>query len=180
MGKENGKRESEARAKIRKTMADLLVSVSQSSLLQFQPKLGSFQRLQLFNNNGLPRFAVVSNRHLHLKGVTVAGVVSSDFKAPTIVTSAVDSAKGGIDIEVNTGNGGGDKFDDRSGGGGGGGDNSGGGDSGNKGEGEFSDDGSKKKMALSMSQKLTLGYAALVGGKTLVFTFSLFDLWFQL
>ncbi|XWS17560.1 hypothetical protein CRYUN_Cryun33cG0077700 [Craigia yunnanensis] len=164
MGMENGKNESkEAKSKIRKRMADLLVGVSQSSLLRLQPKLGSFQRLHLFNNNGFPRFAVVSNRHLHLKGVTVAGVVSSDFKAPTIVTNSVDSAKGGIDIEVDTGNGGGDKFDDRSGGGGGGGDNSGGGDSGNKGEGEFSDDGSKKKMALSMSQKLTLGYAALVG-----------------
>ncbi|XVE97798.1 hypothetical protein REPUB_Repub03eG0050000 [Reevesia pubescens] len=144
-------------------MADLLVGVSQSSLLQFQPKLGSFQRLQLFNNNVYPRFV---NNQLHLKRVTVAGVVSADLKAPTIVTTnTVDSAKGGIDIEVDTGNGGGDKFDDRSGGegGGGGGDNSGGGDSGNKGEGEFSDDGSKKKMALSMSQKLTLGYAALVG-----------------
>ncbi|XWS70151.1 hypothetical protein CRYUN_Cryun03dG0024500 [Craigia yunnanensis] len=143
-------------------MADLLVGVSQSSLLQFQPKLGSFQRLQLFNINGYPKFAVIGNRQLHLKGVTVAGVVSSDSKAPTTVTNTVDSSKGGTDIEIDTGNGGGDKFDNRSGGGGGG-DNSGGGDSGNKGEGEFSDDGSKKKMALSMSQKLTLGYAALVG-----------------
>ncbi|XWS26506.1 hypothetical protein CRYUN_Cryun26dG0037600 [Craigia yunnanensis] len=164
MGMENGKRVSKSlRQKLEKKMADLLVGVSQSSLLRLQPKLGSFQRLQLFNNNGYPRFAVVSNLHLHLKGVTLAEVVSSDIKASTIVTSTVDSAKGGIDIEVNTGNGGGDKFDDRSGGGGGGGDNSGGGDSWNKGEGEFSDDGSKKKMALSMSQKLTLGYAAFVG-----------------
>ncbi|KAA3457931.1 protein FATTY ACID EXPORT 2, chloroplastic-like [Gossypium australe] len=96
--------------------------------------------------------------------LTVTGVVSSDSKAPTTVTSTVGSEKGGIDIEVDTGNGGGDKFDDRSGGGGDGGDNSGGGgDSDSKGEGEFSDDGGKKKMALSMSQKLTLGYAALVG-----------------
>ncbi|MBA0604096.1 hypothetical protein Godav_016781 [Gossypium davidsonii] len=87
-----------------------------------------------------------------------------NWKAPTTVTSTVGSEKGGIDIEVDTGNGGGDKFDDRSGGGGDGGDNSGGGgDSESKGEGEFSDDGGKKKMALSMSQKLTLGYAALVG-----------------
>ncbi|KAK6273774.1 hypothetical protein POUND7_010857 [Theobroma cacao] len=143
-------------------MADLLVGVSQSSLLRLQPKLGSFRRLQLFNNYGYPRFG---NSQLDLKGVTVAGVVSSDSKAPTILTNSVDFAKGGIEIEVDTGNGGGDNFDNRSGGGGGGGggDNSGGGDSGNKGEGEFSDDGSKKTMALSMSQKLTLGYAALVG-----------------
>ncbi|XVE70807.1 hypothetical protein DITRI_Ditri10aG0100000 [Diplodiscus trichospermus] len=147
-------------------MADLLVGVSQSSLLQLQPKLGSIQKLQPFNNNGYLRFSAVVNRQLHLKGVTVAAVVSSDSKAPTIATNTVDSAKEGTGFEVDTGNGGGDKFDDRSGGGGGGGggrDNSGGGDSGNNGEGEFSDDGSKKNMALSMSQKLTLGYAALVG-----------------
>lgn len=142
-------------------MADLFIGVSQSSLLHLQPKLASFQRL-----TGGPRFSVASNRQLHFRRLTVTGVVSSDSKAPTIVTSTVGSEKGGIDIEVDTGSGGGDKFDDRSGGGGGGGDNSGGGgDSESKGEGEFSDDGGKKKMALSMSQKLTLGYAALVGGK---------------
>ncbi|MFQ6619117.1 hypothetical protein Gotur_000027 [Gossypium turneri] len=142
------------------TMADLFIGVSQSSLLHLQPKLASFQRL-----TGGPRFAVASNRQLHFRRLTVTGVVSSDSKAPTTVTSTVGSEKGGIDIEVDTGNGGGDKFDDRSGGGGDGGDNSGGGgDSESKGEGEFSDDGGKK-MALSMSQKLTLGYAALVGGK---------------
>ncbi|XVF88987.1 hypothetical protein PTKIN_Ptkin19aG0095400 [Pterospermum kingtungense] len=114
----------------------------------------------LFNNNGDPRFAVVSNRHLHIKGVTLAGVVSSDSKAPTIFTNTVDSARRGIGIEVDTGNGGGggDKFDDRSGGGG-----CGGGDSGNKVEEEFSDDWIRKKMDLSVSQKFTLGYAALVG-----------------
>ncbi|TYJ25009.1 hypothetical protein E1A91_A07G019000v1 [Gossypium mustelinum] len=140
-------------------MADLFIGVSQSSLLHLQPKLASFQRL-----TGGPRFAVASNRQLHFRRLTVTGVVSSDSKAPTTVTSTVGSEKGGIDIEVDTGNGGGDKFDDISGGGGDGGDNSGGGgDSESKGEGEFSDDGGKKKMALSMSQKLTLGYAALVG-----------------
>ncbi|OMO86427.1 hypothetical protein COLO4_21175 [Corchorus olitorius] len=143
-------------------MADLLVGVSQSSLLQLQPKLGSFRRPQLFSNNGYARFV---NRQLNLKGLTVARVVSSDSKAPTLLANTIETAKGGIDIELDTGNGGGDKFDDRSGGGGGGGggDNNDGGDSGNKGEGEFSDDGSKRKMAMSMSQKLTLGYAALVG-----------------
>ncbi|XP_038991493.1 protein FATTY ACID EXPORT 7-like, partial [Hibiscus syriacus] len=75
-------------------------------------------------------------------------------KAPTIVTNTFGSEKGGIDIEIDTGNGGGDKFDDRSGGGD---------DSGSKGEGEFSDDGGNRKMALSMSQKWTLGYSPLVG-----------------
>ncbi|GMI89378.1 hypothetical protein HRI_002607100 [Hibiscus trionum] len=142
-------------------MADLFIGVSQSSLLRLHnPKLGQFQRQQLFNNSGHPRFAVVSNRHLHSKVLTLVGVVSSDSKAPTIVTNTVGSEKGGIDIEFDTGNGGGDKFDDRSGSGGGGG---GGDDSGSEGEGEFLDGDGKRKMALSMSQKLTLGYAALVG-----------------
>ncbi|KAE8718851.1 Protein FATTY ACID EXPORT 2 [Hibiscus syriacus] len=139
-------------------MADLFIGVvSQSSLLHLHPKIGQFQRQQLFSNSGHPRFAVVSNRQLHFKVSTLAGVVSSDSEAPTIVANTFGSEKGGIDIEVDTGNGGGDKFDDRSGGGGGGD------DSGSKGEEEFSEDGGKRKMALSMSQKLTLGYAALVG-----------------
>ncbi|KAK8654768.1 hypothetical protein V6N13_107368 [Hibiscus sabdariffa] len=141
-------------------MADLFIGVSQSSLLRLHhhPKLGQFQRQQLFNNSGHPRFAVAANRQLRFKVLTSAGVVSSDSKAPTIVTDTLGSEKAGFDIEVDTGNGGGDKFDDRSGGGGGRGD-----DSGSEGEGEFLDGGGKGKMALSMSQKLTLGYAALVG-----------------
>ncbi|KAK8660837.1 hypothetical protein V6N13_051745 [Hibiscus sabdariffa] len=135
-------------------MADLFIGVSQSSLLHLHPKLGPFQRQQLFNNSGHPRFATATSLQLRFKGLTLAAAVSSDSEAPTIVASTVD-------IELDTGSGGGDKFDDRSGGGGGGG--GGGDDSGSKGEGEFSDEGGKKKMALSMSQKLTLGYAALVG-----------------
>ncbi|KAL4304054.1 hypothetical protein GQ457_10G001510 [Hibiscus cannabinus] len=146
-------------------MADLFIGVSQSSLLRLHhPKLlGQFQRQQLFNNSGHPRFAVAASRQLHFKVLTSAGVVSSDSKAPTIVTTdTLGSEEAGFDIEVDTGNGGGDKFDDRSGGGGGGG-GGGGDDSGSEGEGEFLDGGGKGKMALSMSQKLTLGYAALVG-----------------
>ncbi|PPS02575.1 hypothetical protein GOBAR_AA18082 [Gossypium barbadense] len=75
-------------------MADLFIGVSQSSLLHLQPKLASFQRL-----TGGPRFAVASNRQLHFRRLTVTGVVSSDSKAPTTVTSTVGSEKGGIDIE---------------------------------------------------------------------------------
>ncbi|KAK8535340.1 hypothetical protein V6N13_081479 [Hibiscus sabdariffa] len=142
-------------------MADLFIGVSQSSLLHLHPKLGPFQRQQLFNNSGHPRFAAATNLQLRFKGLTLAAAVSSDSEAPTIVASTVGSERGGIDIELDTGSGGGDKFDDRSGGGGG--EGGGGDDSGSKGEGEFPDDGGKKKMALSMSQKLTLGYAALVG-----------------
>ncbi|XP_039032686.1 protein FATTY ACID EXPORT 2, chloroplastic-like [Hibiscus syriacus] len=138
-------------------MTDLFIGVSQSSLLHLHPKLGKFQRQQLFRNSAHYRFAVASSRQFHFKVSILAGVASSDSKAPTIVTNTFGSEKGGIEIEVDTGNGGGDKFDHRSGGGGGGD------DSGSKGEGEFSEDGGKRKMALSMSQKLTLGYAALVG-----------------
>ncbi|GKV00018.1 hypothetical protein SLEP1_g12781 [Rubroshorea leprosula] len=144
-------------------MGESLFTVSQSSLLQFpQPKLGFNSRISTANR--FPRFATVPRNHrLQLKGITAAGVVSSDASTPTIVSNTVGSAKDGIGFEADTGGGGGDKFDDNSGGGGGGGDNSGGGDRGDEGEGEAFDDESRKKMGLSMSQKLTLGYAVLVG-----------------
>ncbi|CAI0448236.1 unnamed protein product [Linum tenue] len=92
-------------------------------------------------------------------------IVSSDSQTSTIITDNVDLSTQGIEIEPDNGDGGdnhGDIGDNgrRGGGGGGGG---GGGDSRNEGEGGSSEDSSKKKMALSMSQKLTLGYAALVG-----------------
>ncbi|GLT74193.1 hypothetical protein SLA2020_460050 [Shorea laevis] len=144
-------------------MGESLFTVSQSSLLQFpQPKLGFNSRISTANR--FPRIATVPRNHrLQLKGITAAGVVSSDAGTPTIVSNTVGSAKDGIGFEADIGGGGGDKFDGNSGGGGGGGDNSGGGDRRDEGEGEAFDDGSRKKMGLSMSQKLTLGYAALVG-----------------
>ncbi|CAL5199106.1 unnamed protein product [Lathyrus oleraceus] len=80
-------------------------------------------------------------------------VVSSDSKATSFDLSApdLDNSGGGGSIKGN-----GDDF-----GGGGGGGEGGGGDDSNKGE--EGSNGDKRKMALSMSQKLTLGYAILVG-----------------
>ncbi|GAV69648.1 Tmemb_14 domain-containing protein [Cephalotus follicularis] len=138
---------------------------SQSSLLLQQPKLGGFPNkaccysapstLVFFSH----RQQQQQQQRLHFKGIFACGVVSSDSRAPTIFTNPVDSAEDGIDYLPDIGSGGGDKFGELgSGGGGGGGGKSGGG-------GGSGDDSSKKKknMALSMSQKLTLGYAVLVG-----------------
>ncbi|WOG98893.1 hypothetical protein DCAR_0418239 [Daucus carota subsp. sativus] len=77
-------------------------------------------------------------------------------------SSTVNSASEGVGIEPDTTGGGGDI-----GGASGGGDSGGGGNNwgnNNEGDGESEQSGdSNKKMAMSMSQKLTLGYAALVG-----------------
>lgn len=91
---------------------------------------------------------------------TVAGVVS-DSKVPTTFT--VDSAGQGFDILPDSGG-----SDDNKGGGsgnGGGGGNDGNNGNGESGSGESEDQsgGHEKKAGMSMSQKLTLGYAALVG-----------------
>lgn len=94
--------------------------------------------------------------------------VISDSKMPTTFT--VDSAGDGVDVLPDTG-GGGDDIGNTSGKGGGGSGGSNGGDSNqnNEGEGESGESkdqneaSSKKKTAISMSQKLTLGYAVLVG-----------------
>lgn len=146
-------------------MGESLFIVSQSSLLQFpQLKIGFNNRISTASR--FPRITTVPRNHrLELKGITAAGVVSSHAGTPNIVSNTVGSAKDGIGFEADTGGSGGDKYGDNSGGGGGGGDNSGGGDRGDEGEGEAFDDESRKKMGLSMSQKITLGYAALVGCK---------------
>ncbi|KAI4344681.1 hypothetical protein L6164_011879 [Bauhinia variegata] len=87
------------------------------------------------------------------------GVVSSDFKASTPTTVDTDQP------ELDSGGGAGDGIGDKNGGGGGGG-GDGGGDNngGDSNKGEEGSEGDKKKMAILMSQKFTLGYAALVGG----------------
>lgn len=84
----------------------------------------------------------------------------SDSMAPTTFT--VDSAGGGYDVLPDSG-GGGDGFGDSSGKGGNGG-NNGGNEGGSEEEGKDQNgESGKKKAILSMSQKLTLGYALLVG-----------------
>ncbi|OIW00192.1 hypothetical protein TanjilG_29182 [Lupinus angustifolius] len=88
-----------------------------------------------------------SNSHLYS-----AAVVSSDSKAASFELNQPDfDVSGGGGDDTGAGNG----FGDRGGGGGGG-------DSGKGDEGSDSE-GDKRKLALSMSQKLTLGYALLVG-----------------
>ncbi|KAJ0089516.1 hypothetical protein Patl1_13720 [Pistacia atlantica] len=139
-------------------MAELLLGVSQTSLLLLQPKLGLSNRasaLRHRSNISYQRLDISSKRI-----ATVAGVVSSDSKSSTILSKSVDTVKDGSEIvpEIGGGGGSGEKFG--SGGGGGGG---GGGEGKNEGEGESSDESENKKMGMSMSQKLTLGYAALVG-----------------
>lgn len=88
--------------------------------------------------------------------VLASGAVSSDpLQASTVFT--VDS----IQPDIGGGGGDGGGFGDKGGGGGGGdGDNN----SDNKGDDEGEEQNSKKMGSMSMSQKLTLGYAALVGG----------------
>ncbi|XP_050368287.1 protein FATTY ACID EXPORT 2, chloroplastic-like [Argentina anserina] len=85
------------------------------------------------------------------------GVVS-DPSAPSLFT--VDSGTKGIVIEPEIGGGDGGEFGGRGSGGGGGG-GGGGGDSNDRGE-EGGEDSSERK-GMSMSQKLTLAYAVLVG-----------------
>lgn len=153
-------------------MAGLLLGASQSSLLRLQPKLLGFpntlispiEHLQSRESIPLPTLTLPFHHHHLSRGLFATRAVSSSSKSATLLANAVDSADKGDDRELEIGGGGGDKFGDFSGGGGGGDSGGGGGDS-NGGGGEPSDD-SKRKMALSMSQKLTLGYAALVGGKS--------------
>ncbi|KAL3518231.1 hypothetical protein ACH5RR_020820 [Cinchona calisaya] len=103
----------------------------------------------------------------HFFGGVRASVIS-DSRMPTTFT--VDSAGEGVDILPDTG-GGGDDFGNigGKGGGGDGGNNGGDGNHNNESEGESGESkdenlgSNKKKTALSMSQKLTLGYAFLVG-----------------
>ncbi|XP_042010476.1 protein FATTY ACID EXPORT 2, chloroplastic-like [Salvia splendens] len=86
---------------------------------------------------------------------TVAGLVS-DSKVPTTFT--VDSAGEGIDILPDSGG-----SDDSIVGAGGNGGGGGGGNDGNNGGGGNEDESHEKSRGMSISQKLTLGYAALVG-----------------
>ncbi|KAJ4895682.1 hypothetical protein Rs2_22476 [Raphanus sativus] len=132
-------------------MAELLLSSpAQSSLLNVRPRLlltpsasSPIQSLAFTNSKGFHPLAFKSGRHQRLP-----------FGAKTItVRCAVDSGAKSVEVEPAIGGGGsdggigGDKF----GGGGGGGDDN-----------EEKEE-SGGKTPLSMSQKLTLGYAFLVG-----------------
>lgn len=138
-------------------MAELL-GVSQSSLVLLRPKLGlpsPVSALQSTNTISYQRLSISPRRI-----ATSIAVVSSDSKSPTITANTTDSTKQEIEIDYGGFGGGGENLGGGGGGGGGGGD-----DNKNEGGGESEEESGKKKNAgMSMSQKLTLGYAALVGG----------------
>ncbi|XP_050260674.1 protein FATTY ACID EXPORT 2, chloroplastic-like [Quercus robur] len=156
-------------------MGEVLLGVgvcqSQSSLLVVRPKVG-FRSLRKTHNNSVSRSTIRCSTPTQLSKspsscgfggvrldlqrhcVLASGAVSSDpLQASTVFT--VDSIQPDI-------GGGGDRggFGDKGGGGGGGG---GDGDNNSKGDDEGEEQNSKKMGSMSMSQKLTLGYAALVG-----------------
>ncbi|KAL0320507.1 UNVERIFIED_CONTAM: protein FATTY ACID EXPORT 2, chloroplastic [Sesamum radiatum] len=129
------------------------VGQSQASLAITRPMCSLTTRLATF------RTTCTEQKQLFWR--TRVGVVS-DSKMPTTFT--VDSAGEGIDVLPDSG-GSNDNFGGVSGNGGGGGGNNGGNDDNSKGGSDGSEDqsGDNKKGGMSMSQKLTLGYAALIG-----------------
>lgn len=145
-------------------MGELIV-FSQSSLLLLPRSplcsLGSGHRL---SNCSLPvRFLstkLITNPTSHAERKQRSWMsppnVISDSKVPTTFT--VDSAGGGIDVLPDTGGSDNNLGGGSGNGGGGGGDD----DGGNESRDDHSGD-PEKKQGMSMSQKLTLGYAALVG-----------------
>lgn len=153
-------------------MAELCVS-SQSSFL-LRPKIGILQNPRTaislsLSGGGAPRLQFGASSSDQARSLKLGAV--SHPTAPNLFT--VDSGTKGIVIEPEIGGGDGGEFgriDSGSGGGGGGGR----GDNSND-RGEEGPDDSSKKKGMSMSQKLTLAYAVLVGGiyNWLCFYFSL-------
>ncbi|XP_022968186.1 protein FATTY ACID EXPORT 2, chloroplastic-like [Cucurbita maxima] len=133
-------------------MAAVLTGLSQASLL-FSPRVSGALRINTF-----------SVRRMQFQSSTIRRGSSFDCKTVRSAIRATDSKNEDIDIYPDTtGGDSSDKGIHGDGGGGSGGGKGGRGDNeGNSGEEEESNTNSGKK-ALSMSQKLTLGYAALVG-----------------
>ncbi|KAG7988461.1 hypothetical protein I3843_03G189600 [Carya illinoinensis] len=145
-------------------MADVLIGIPQFSLLVVRRRVGFRLHWETGNNGGSSSTICCSSRRLsELRSSWGIGVrsdqrrcllaasvaVSFDpVQAPSIYSSRLDTATGG--------GGDGDEFGNR--GGGGGGDNK---DDEECGGG--SDENSKKMAGMSMSQKLTLAYAVLLG-----------------
>ncbi|CAH8390064.1 unnamed protein product [Eruca vesicaria subsp. sativa] len=141
-------------------MAQLLLSSSaQSSLLNVRPRLPSFKNssaspirsIAFTNSNGFHPLAFKSgNQRLTLSADSTKTIT-------TFTVNCVDSGAKAVEVEPAIGGGGGGGIGgDKFGGGGGGGDDNGEGEDGGEEE-------SGGKTPLSMSQKLTLGYAFLVG-----------------
>ncbi|KAL6498413.1 hypothetical protein OROHE_026681 [Orobanche hederae] len=138
-----------------------ILTFSQSSLLLSRPSpLRTSRQVNLINCNMaslalIPSMRFSSRKHKPLAWMTTTLAVS-DSKVPTTFTA--DSAGGGMDILPDSG-GSGDDFGGNNGGGGG----NDGSNKGDSGKNEERDGEHGKKLGMSMSQKLTLGYAALVG-----------------
>ncbi|KAL2938798.1 Protein FATTY ACID EXPORT 2 chloroplastic [Bienertia sinuspersici] len=161
-----------------------LIAGSQSSLLlpQLQPHFSlSGSRLSFVNSAGisvsscykLPLCSIAESRicytpltaltlsqgnsrlHRGIRPTPVSSASSVDVEPPRLVVDMPDPASGGGDD--------GGAGDENGGGGGGGGDGGDDNNNGNKGDEGSDDAGAKKNKALSMSQKITLAYAALVG-----------------
>ncbi|KAK0571208.1 hypothetical protein LWI29_012490 [Acer saccharum] len=134
----------------------VLLGVSQSSLVLLRSKLGLPSRHSALQSRNTINYQSLS---ISPKRITTSvAVVSSDSKSSTIISNTIDSGKD--EIQIDFGGGGGGGGGENFGGGGGGG---GGGDDQNDGGEESSEESGNKKKGMSMSQKLTLGYAALVG-----------------
>ncbi|XP_010425818.1 PREDICTED: protein FATTY ACID EXPORT 2, chloroplastic [Camelina sativa] len=149
-------------------MADLVLSSSaQSSLLHVRPNLfllnssvaSPIRSVRFLNRNGFHPLAFASGH----RRLPLGAVVPSDSKKTitgTITANCVASGVKAVEVEptIDYGGGGGIGGDKFGGGGGGRGD-------GNDDEGDSDEEESdgKKNTPLSMSQKLTLGYAFLVG-----------------
>ncbi|KAL6525306.1 hypothetical protein OROMI_030899 [Orobanche minor] len=133
-----------------------ILTFSQSSLLLSRPSpLRTSRQVNLINCNLaslalIPSMRFSSRKHKPLAWMTTTLAVS-DSKVPTTFT--VDSDGGGMDILSDSG-GSGDDF---------GGNNGGGGGNDDSGKNEEQDGEHGKKLGMLMSQKFTLGYAALVG-----------------
>ncbi|KAF5481582.1 hypothetical protein F2P56_002222 [Juglans regia] len=155
-------------------MANVLIGIPQFSLLVVRRRVGFRSHWETRNNGGISGTICCSSRRLsELRSswgfgvrsdqrrclLAASGAVSFDpVQAPTIYSSRLDTATGG--------GGDGDEFGNR--GGGGGGDNKDGEECGG-GSGE----NSKEMAGMSMSQKLTLAYAALLGvGGAIVYMIS--------
>lgn len=144
-------------------MAELCVS-SQSSFL-LRPKIEILHNPRTaislsLSGGGAQRLQFGASSSDQARSLKLGAV--SHPSAPNLFT--VDSGTKGIVIEPEIGGGDGGEFGRRDSGGGGGGGGGGGDNSNDRGE-EGPDDSSKKK-GMSMSQKLTLAYAVLVGGKS--------------
>ncbi|CAH2064394.1 unnamed protein product [Thlaspi arvense] len=148
-------------------MADLVLSSSsQSSLLNAKPKLlllktptaSPIRRIAFLNSNGFHPLAFASGHRRRLPLGAVVVPSDSTKTITTITANCVDSGVKAVEVEPELGGG-------SDGGGGTGGDKfgGGGGDGNEGGEGGEEESGGKRVTPLSMSQKLTLGYAFLVG-----------------